>query len=101
MAFIARITGQVRGIREVTKKDTGEIMARNVSVLTEAGDHLGETVRVTVWDRDHGRVAFEQGQTVDLIVEVGKSERFGLEVTMRGLGSELPASAPALAGAGL
>lgn len=83
MAFIARITGQVRAIRDVTKKDSGELFARNVSVLTQHGEHLGETVRVTVWDREHSRVSFEPGQDVDLVVEVRTSERYGVECTLK------------------
>lgn len=76
--------GIVRGVEDRSSRKTGEVFGTEVSVMTEVGDTLGETLKVMVFNAREGDPkppAFERGQRVGLVVEVeagtyGLSARF-------------------------
>lgn len=87
MSVIATIRGQVRGVRDLTRKaeggGRGDRFARNVSVLTEQDDILGETVGVVAWDNDFGSETFAPGDVVELVVDVQSDKQYGLQAVLK------------------
>ena len=105
MAITVAVVGQVRQVREFTRRadqeggegKRGDVLGRNVSVLTELAGELGDTATVTVWDRDRA-VEANVGDLVQWVCEVGSREGFGLSVTFRRLLAAPSKTRPAEAG---
>jgi hypothetical protein len=105
MAIVTAVVGQVRAVREFTRRrdeengqgKTGDVLGRNVSVLTELAGELGDTATVTVWDRDRA-VEAAPGDWVQWVCEVGSREGFGLSTTFRRVLAPPSKTRPAEAG---
>lgn len=78
MTAIVLTTGIVRGTRELTSRQSGEVFGTEVSIMTEVGTSLGETLKVVLFDRrDNKPPRVLSGQKVTWVVEVDAG-RYGL-----------------------
>ncbi len=79
MSGIALIHGTVRQITPKVKRATGEVFGKEVSILTELGAELGETVRVLVFNPRGAEVGprLEVDRTVSWVCEID-GNNFGL-----------------------
>jgi len=97
MSAIVRVTGQVRKIDPRTKKSSGEVFGREVTVSTEIGDFLGDSIAVMVFNPRGHEVdpiaGLQPRDEVDWIVEV-ESSNFGLRGRYKGEASALSALPP-------
>lgn len=102
MTAVVLATGTVRSSRPLSKRDSGEVFAQEVSLLTNVGDVLGETLKVMIWDRDRDAWSPKPGEAVSVVVEIDAG-RFGLSATFQRLATEadkrsMPMGVPTLAG---
>lgn len=74
------VTGVVRQAEEKVARKTGEVFGTEVSVLTEVGPVLGETLKVMVWASRPGdsreQPEFAVGRKITWIVEVDVDGRY-------------------------
>lgn len=85
MTALVVVTGIARSTRELSARASGEVFGTEVSLMTEAGTDLGETLKVLVFDRDAVHVP-TGGAKVSWVVEV-EAGRYGLGATFRRLAS--------------
>lgn len=86
MSATVIVHGTIRKTRTRTKRATGEVFGTEVSILTEVGDVLGETLPVLVFNARPGEVGpqITPGHAVTWLVDV-ESSSFGLNATFRGV----------------
>jgi len=75
--------GIVRATKELTSRKTGEVFGTEVSVMTQVGNTLGETLKVLVFDREETTAllkSLKPNGTVCWVVEV-EAGRYGLGAT--------------------
>lgn len=108
MSSTVLASGIVRAVRPLyygsKHERAGQVFGSEVSLMTQVGDVLGETLKVTCFDRD-GEQQWnpEPGESTSVIVEVD-SGRFGLSGTFKRLASaddvkSLPIGVPTFADA--
>lgn len=79
------VHGTIRQVTPKARRTDGEVVGQEVSVLTEVGTTLGETLRVMVWKALRpGEAAprLDLGRVVNWVVDVD-ADRFGLSGTYR------------------
>lgn len=96
MSAIVLVSGTIRTKKPLIKRNSSDVFAQAVSVLTEHGSHMGETLEVTVFDPREGEqtVQANVGDHVVWVIEVEASS-FGLRGRYRGEGGSeaaLPSS---------
>lgn len=84
MSATVLVHGITRQLSTKTKRATGEAFGTEVSVLTELGDVMGETLRVLVFNPRAGEYSptLAEGLTVNWIVEIDANQ-FGMNATFR------------------
>lgn len=102
MTSVVLATGTVRSVRALSAKQSGEVFAQEVSLLTNVGDVLGESLKVMLWDRDRAVWSPKPGDDVSVVVEIDAG-RYGLSATFLRLATKrdvesMPFGVPTLVG---
>jgi len=84
MSAVLRVAGEVRSIEYRTSKNDSPY--REISILTEQPDELGDAVRVVIFD-SHSHIQVEPRDVVDWVVAV-EGSRYGLNARFRSVAGE-------------
>lgn len=91
MAAVVIVEGQIRTSRILRRKSDGSVYGHEVAVLTQAGSHLGETLKITVFGEDNpGKPGDDVAWAVSL-----SAGKYGLDARYQGPLIEVPVFAAA------
>lgn len=87
MSAVVAVVGQIRTVREMRKKaepgqGPGEVWGAIVSVLTEIGGILGETLPITVFLSDLRGLDPQLGDSIEWAVEISVG-RYGQDAVFK------------------